>query len=426
MGDKEIKSVDDLERIKNSTEKTQESLVRVLAEGLKGTLQETVRDEVSAQFEKMNRREKLTKRLPLAGAEYNPQAPGATLDGQFKRFGEYLEVMSQHRNSNGATLSMEPRLKVVNEAAGADGGFLVPEEYRATLMMLALQQGYIRPVATVLPMPRGNLKFPIVRDVSHVTSVFGGVVAHWEAEGGNIAAGVTQPTFAQVGLLAKKLTGYTVAGNELLNDSAIALEALLMALFPEAIRFYEEEAFLNGSGAGEPQGIINSPATIAVSKEVGQPSATVKYENLVNMYSRMLPGSVQRAFWLYNPAVFPQLAQMSLAVGTGGSGVWITNVPGRTADGAPPTTILGRPAYPSEHCAALGTAGDIILIDPTYYVIGDTQELSIASSMHVNFANDQIVWRFIERIDGRPWLDSPLTPKYGTNTLSAFVTIENR
>lgn len=297
---------------------------------------------------------------------------------------------------------MEPRLKVVNEAAGADGGFLVPEEYRATLMMLALQQGYIRNGATVLPMPRGNLKFPIVRDVSHASSVFGGVVAHWEAEGGDISAGATQPTFAQVGLIAKKLTGYTVAGNELLQDSAIALEALLMALFPEAIRFYEEEAFLNGSGAGEPNGIINAPATVIVSKRVGQAASTVEWGNLVDMYARLLPGSVGRAFWLYNPAVFPQLAEMSLSVGTGGSGMWFANVAGQMGNNAPPNSILGRPAYPSEHCAALGTKGDIVLIDPAYYVIGDTQELSIASSMHVNFANDQIVWRFILREDRPP------------------------
>jgi len=251
--------------------------------------------------------------------------------------------------------------------------------------------------------------------------VFGGIIAKWEAEAGDISANATQPTFSQVGLLAKKLTGYTVADNELLNDSAIALEALLMVLFPEAIRYHEEEAFINGNGAGQPHGIVAANCTVTQDAEGGQAAATVEYKNIVNMYSRMLPSSVNRAFWLYNPEVFPQLATMALNVGTGGSAVWISN-----AVGGPPTTIFGRPAYPSEHCAALGTKGDIMFIDPTYYVIGDTQELSVASSMHANFENDQIVWRFIERLDGRPWLESPLTPKYGTATVSPFVVLATR
>lgn len=425
MGDSTIKTQSQLEDILNDPQKIKESLSKAMSEGVREGLSDTVRDAVSEELNKRDRQTKLTTRLPGGGSAYNPSAPGVSLDGKFESFGKFLQIAHAERSN----FLNEPRLKALNENAGGEGGFLVPEEFRANLMMMALQQGFIRPRATVLPMPRGNLKFPVIRDTTHVSSVFGGVIAYWESEAGNIANNASQPTFAQVGLVAKKLTGYTVAGNELLNDSAIALEALLMSLFPEAIRYYEEEAFVNGNGAGQPLGILNSGCTITQTAETSQAAGTVVYENVVKMYARMLPSSVNRAIWLYNPAVFPQLATMALSVGTGGSAVWISNVGGNGYGGAantPPATILGRPAFPSEHCQALGTAGDIMLVDPAYYVIGDTQELSIASSMHVNFTSDQIVWRFIERLDGRPWLDSALTPKYGTNSVSPFIVLASR
>lgn len=425
MGDPAIKTQGQLEDVLNDPQKVKESLTRVLSEGIRDSLGNTVRDAVNDELSRRDRKNKLTSRLPMAGSAYNSMAPGAELDGKFETFGKFLQIAHAERGN----YQVNPSLKALNENAGAEGGFLVPEEYRASLLMLSLNEGYIRPRATVLPMPRGNLKFPVIRDTSHVSSVFGGVIAHWESETADMSTGVSQPTFAQVALVAKKLTGYTVASNELLHDSAIALEALLMALFPEAIRFYEEEAFINGAGVGQPNGILNAPCTISQAAEVGQAAGTVVYENIVKMYSRMLPSSVNRGIWLYNPAVFPQLATMALNVGTGGSAVWISNVTNNGFGGAantPPATILGRPAFPSEHCQALGTAGDLMFIDPAYYVIGDTQELSIASSMHVSFTSDQIVWRFIERLDGRPWLDSDLTPKYGSNTISPFVVLSSR
>lgn len=378
-----------------------------------------LKELVDAQvLEILNR--KSVNRLPQTPAQrvagYSPHAPGAVLDGQFKSFGEL--AIAIHGTNRGM---IDARLKALNEGAGADGGFLVPEEFRAQLMMLALQESYIRARAMVLPMPRGNLSFPVIKDTSHVTNVFGGVVANWQAEAGDISTGESEPTFAQARLVAKKLTGYTIASNELLNDSAVGVEALLMQLFPEAIRYFEEEAFINGTGGGQPNGILNASCKVSVAKQTGQAAATVVYENITTMYPRMLPSSVNRAIWLYNPEVFPQLATMAINVGTGGSAVWISNIVG-----GPPATIMGRPAYPTEHCQALGTEGDLMFVDPAYYMIGDTQGLAVASSPHVKFVTDQTVWKFVERLDGRPWLESALTPRYGSNTISPIVTLATR
>ena len=53
--------------------------------------------------------------------------------------------------------------------------------------------------------------------------------------------------------------------------------------------------------------------------------------------------------------------------------------------------------------------------------------MSASSSPHYKFANDQTAYRIIERVDGRPWLQSALTPhNNSSNTLTAFVQLASR
>ena len=52
--------------------------------------------------------------------------------------------------------------------------------------------------------------------------------------------------------------------------------------------------------------------------------------------------------------------------------------------------------------------------------------MTAESSPHFKFSTDITAYRFIERIDGRPWLTSAITPRKGSNTLSPFVKIAAR
>jgi HK97 family phage major capsid protein len=220
---------------------------------------------------------------------------------------------------------------------------------------------------------------------------------------------------------AKKLTAYTEAPNELISDSLVSFQALIDQIFPEALGFYEDDAFLNGSGVGEPLGVLNGTAAVSVTKETGQAADTIVWENVIKMYARMLPQSLGRAVWVASIDTFPELATMALSVGTGGGPVWLNN----GVEG-PPMTILGRPVIFTEKVPVLGDAGDINLIDFGFYLIGDRQVMSAQSSEHYKFGNDMTAYRIIERVDGRPWLSSAITPKNGGATLSPFVKIAAR
>jgi HK97 family phage major capsid protein len=96
-----------------------------------------------------------------------------------------------------------------------------------------------------------------------------------------------------------------------------------------------------------------------------------------------------------------------------------------TAETAPYPALLGRPVIPVEQCSTLGTVGDIILADLSQYMLAD-RGMRVSSSIHVEFASDQVCFRFVQRIAGQPTWKTPVTPKNGTDSLSPFVALATR
>lgn len=373
------------------------------------------------------------------GAVYNKTAIGAQLERAYKptdRFnsiGEYCKGIFELRSPSTRADRDEIIRKLDNirsfqnsfssEEPGA-GGFLIPEIMRSEMYQLALEQATVRSRATVIPMSTLRVPVPTVDDTSHVSSLFGGVVFYWTEEAGTLAE--SQAKFGKITLDAKKLTGFFKVPAELLDD-APAFSAWFDTRIPQGMAWQEDLSFMTGTGAGEPEGFINSPAVATVAKESGQAANTVLWENIVKMYSRMLPTSIPNAVWLVSTDVFPELATMAQSVGTGGGPVWIGNMAGGHGGADdPPMTILGRPVIRTEKVPALGTTGDISFVDLSYYLIGDRQQVRVDSSEHFLFANNQVAYRIISRLDGRPWLQTALTPHNGGATLSAFVQLATR
>ncbi|MFI9200167.1 phage major capsid protein [Streptomyces sp. NPDC053048] len=354
---------------------------------------------------------------------HNPRAMGAVLDKEFTNSAEYFRTIWHNANR---TADMQAKLTRVRNAFSStvpsEGGFLIPETLRSEMLRVSLETSIVRPRARVIPMETLRVPFPAIDSTSNVSSVYGGVVGYWTEEGAALTA--SQAAFSRIVLDAKKLTAYSEVPNELISDSAVSFQAFLDEIFPEALGFYEDIAFIKGSGVGEPLGVLdaNNSAIIAVAKESGQAADTIVWENIVKMYARMLPSSLNRAVWIASNDVFPELATMALSVGTGGSAVWLNN----GVEG-PPMTILGRPVIFTEKAPGLlGDQGDISFVDFGFYLIGDRQVMSAMSSPHFKFQNDQTAYRIIQRVDGRPWLQSAITPQNNGPTLSPFVQLAAR
>lgn len=355
---------------------------------------------------------------------YSPTAMGAQLNGNFPGGSkDYFSLIWHNRQHDAGSHALLNRVRAAfTSGVPSEGGFLIPEQLRSDLLALSLETAIVRPRAFVVPMESLRVPFPAIDETTHVDSVFGGIVAYWTEEGAALTE--SSASFGRVVLDAKKLTALAIVPNELMSDSLASFQAFIDQKFPEAIAFYEDKAFMKGTGVGEPAGGLTATNTalIAVAAESGQTAGTIYWENIVKMYSRMLPASLGRAVWIATIDSFAELATMALSVGTGGSAIWLNN----GVEG-PPMTILGRPVIFTEKAPAVtGTQGDISFVDLGYYLVGDRQAMSATSSPHWKFGNDQTAFRIINRVDGLPWLKSAITPENNGPTLSPYVQLATR
>ena len=307
--------------------------------------------------------------------------------------------------------------KQMVENVGAAGGFLVPVEQITELYQFPAPEIVVRPRCTVIPMRRRQLQIPVLDQSGTAAGQphwFGGALAYWTEEAQ--LKDETRPVFKQDEWVAHKLALYTEASDELLDDSAVPLEGLLNNIFRAAIAWYEEDAFIVGTGAGQPLGIahVNCGATIAVPRAV---AGAIGLADLINMLEAY--GGGNAGVWLCNRAGLSNLMQIAGPAGNP-SYVFMPN-----AREGMPATLFGYPLIFSEHCPALGVRGDIILADWRYYVIGDRQATTVMASKHYKFRYDITSWVAVHRVDGQPWLNDPLTLKDGTTQISPFVVLDS-
>lgn len=355
---------------------------------------------------------KFQTELEKTKAELSEQAKKSAFVAPERKetFGDFL--VKARRGDAGLR---EMTRKALGESTGVDGGFLVPEQFMNEVAQVRLERSVVRGSgARVLNMASNILKMPALNVASNAAgSIFGGVAAYWTGEGETKTP--SAPKFKQVTLEANKLIGYVESSDELNNDAIVSMGGLLQDLFAQTIAFEEDVAFLTGNGVGKPLGILNAPAKIAVTRTTASRVGTV---DLVAMLARSY-GSLSNKVWVINQSVLPEIYKLK----DENSNYILLPGSNSTIAGALPQTIYGVPVIVTEKLPALGTSGDILLADMSYYLIGDRQQLTVDESIHVKFQTDEKSWRFVSRVAGQPWIDSAITPRAGGSTLSPFVTL---
>ena len=337
---------------------------------------------------------------------------------KFKTFGEQLRAIYNAAVPGG---SVDARLH--NEASGAnggtasDGGFLVQEDYVNDLINNAYETGVLASKVRKIPMSTAAnvLNINGINENSRADgSRWGGIQSYWESEAAEIAG--SKPTFKQISLKLKKLTGLCYATDELLED-APALSNIISTAFGDEFGFKIDDAIINGSGTGEPLGILKSPALVTIAKETDQTS-TLVVENLVKMLAACYDKQ-GKAEWYLNRELLPALVTLKL----GDTPVYL---PGNNIAGAPYGTLFGKPVNFIEQASGAGELGDIILADMSQYILTDKSGVNAQQSIHVRFVYDETAFRFIYRADGQPAWNSPKTPYKGAQKQSPFVTLAAR
>ncbi len=378
-------------------------------------------DEAQLRAEILNR----VKKASAGNGPLNITVTPAHEGKPFRSLGEQLVAVAAA--ARGDQASAQKLREVYDAATGAseavpsDGGTLVQSDFTTALLDRANETMVLAPRCRHINVSGNGIIAPIVDETDRATgSRWGGVQVYRTNEAGTVTS--KKPKFGSMEMKLEKIMGIGYATDEVLADAQV-LEGIFSQAFVEEFGFRIDDEIVNGTGVGQMLGILNSPALVSVTKEVGQTAATILAENVINMYSRMPARNKANAVWFINSEIMPQLITLILPIGTAGVPLYM---PAGGLSGAPYGTIFGRPVIEVEQCAALGTVGDILFADLTQYLIIEKGGMNASRSVEVRFLYDEQVFKWTTRNNGQPMWKKYLTPYKGSATVSPFVALATR
>jgi HK97 family phage major capsid protein len=363
-----------------------------------------------------------------AGRRADPQAPVAVRAADpthgFRNIGEFAKAV---RMAALNPSSVDKRIVAAapstagNEGTGADGGFIVPPDFRNSIWQKVMGDGSLAERCDQNVTAGNSITIPADESTPWDSS---GITAYWESE--LAATSPSKPVFSLKTSRLNKMTALVPVSEELLEDAPM-LDGYLRMKAPQKMRAKLNTAIVRGTGAGQPLGILTSPSLITQDQAVISPvqgASTFVYENVVDMWARLYSECRGNAVWLINQSVEPQLNAMRFV--TNSASPVPAYMPAGGLSGSPYGTLLGRPVVPVQPCSALGTVGDVILVDLTQYmIVTKGQDIRTDVSMHLYFDAAAMAYRFIMRVSGQPWWGSTISPENGANTLGWAVALSS-
>lgn len=239
--------------------------------------------DLSAEIERVQAMEAMERELskptstPITGKPMSGKSEGKAKTGTASN--EYKEAMLQAIRTKFHTIS-----NVMQEGVDADGGYLVPDEYDDRLIEKLKEENIFR-----------KLCHPVTTSGDHKINIAASTpAAAWIEEGEALTFG--DATFSQILLDAHKLHVAIKVTEELLYDSKFDLETFILNAFSKALANAEENAFINGSGTGQPLGILAATGGADIGVTTASSTAITADEIINLVYSLKRPLPQERRF----------------------------------------------------------------------------------------------------------------------------------
>ena len=304
---------------------------------------------------------------PAAGAKADPKT-GRASDAYTEAF------WKQARNNTSYDIRNALQVGVDTE-----GGYLCPDTFENQLVTGLTAKNVVRGLAHVISTSSGQHKIPVVANRG---------TASWVEEEGPIPEG--DDTFGQQYIGAHKVGTLIKVSEELLNDSAFDLEAYFVAEFARRIGNKEEEAFLNGDGAGKPTGILNDA-------EVGVTAASataITADELIDLFYSLPAPYRANAVWVMNDSTMRYIRKLK---DTTGQFLWQ-----KALHEGEHETLLGKPIYHSPFAPEVAAGAKPILFgDLSYYWIGDRRGITFRRLNERYADTGQVGFLASKRLDGK-------------------------
>ena len=284
-------------------------------------------------------------------------------------------------NANGSNYAQKQQL----EGGATTGGNLVPDPLEAAIIDVREEYGVARKICRVFPMTSDTLAIP---------SLTTGATVRYPNEGGAITVG--DAAWGQVNCTAVKRACLMKWSAELGADSLFSLADVLSDYIGRALGIEEDKNLIQGDGSAASGGVGGLEFTThTASTSASSTWASMSLAELVTA-AGTLPDKYQaNASWLMSRQFYVQVILDNIAaaggntidtLGLGTTGAQFLGYPINFSDQAPSTSASGI-----ESCWFGDFEGGC--------VFADRSGIEIATSEHVDFANDLINIRGTSRYD---------------------------
>lgn len=321
--------------------------------------------------------------------------PTASLTGEYAggKHSFFADVKAAGKGDRGAYDRLHESLegKAMSEGTNSAGGWLVAPEISDELIRLREARTVLRSLCS---------KIDVTSDTLEIASITGGLGAAWTAELAEKPA--FDMTFGQQTVSIYTLAALAVVSNQLLADSKPGIDGLIAGDLAYRLAKAEEIALINGSGTGQPTGILNQSGVGSVTYTDASPTVLELLDKIVEAI-----GQVEQEFFgfpshiVLHPRTWAWIQKdRTDNVYTIGSGA---NSGGRVpSDALPSRSLFGVPVVTTPNVPTNLGAGTnesrVIVGDFSQALILDRQGITIDDSSHVYFTSNKTVFRGEERM----------------------------
>lgn len=282
------------------------------------------------------------------------------------------------------------------------GGFTVPTDFRAELMVALKEFGGMRRAARIINTDNGrNLQWPRSDDTGNTAKLLAEATAPSTS---------TAVPFGQVTLEAHKYrVGPIKISREIIEDSAFDIESIvrdaMTTRFGRATNaHYTTRSSTEATG---PHGIVND-STGAVKITAGSTNLTP--DSLLDLLHSVDPAYRMSAAFMFNDGTLKTIRKLR-ETSTGGAniGAFLWQPSMRVGE---PDTLFGHPIIINQDLSTVGSSGDKHLWfgDFSYYIIRDVSEATLR--LTERYADEDVIALYaFMRTDGRSVLPSTVAAR---------------
>lgn len=292
--------------------------------------------------------------------------------------------------------------KAMGEGTDSAGGFLVPDEISDELIPLRDSVSVLRQLFTSQQVSSDTIRF---------AAQDSGLAVAWSAEFSEKTQ--SEMSFSEFEAHVFTAAGLATVSNQLLADAKWSVDTLITSDFAKRFVALEEQAFINGSGTGQPLGIMNTPGVTSIPYTEEEPEQVALLDKIsdgiTEVQTQFLGAARQIVMhprtWGWLVKARESESPSTYIVGSGSNSVGrraSDALPGYPAAVIPKGELFGLPVYTTPNVpTTLGDAENesvVIVGDFSEGLVLDREGITTDTSAHVFFTSNQTVFRSEERL----------------------------